>query len=222
MTVDQTPRLGLFRETDDEVVDQFDVNWGVVDSKAGVLQIADGSTPAVGSTFDGQIFSEATSGKSYIAKWNPNTASYDKRWLTYPWCIEVQMNSVSIPVGANVKVFDQIRSPGANVNSSVADFVGGKVVVPIDGIYSVDTSVFYNATGSNYCYSDLVINNDVSATVLEYSRDFMDMMSSKTVVNPCRIVYMKKGWTVGLRIGHQHSAAINCTATCTVSLVSPT
>lgn len=129
-----TDRLKLIVESDDEVVDQFEYNWPILDTYADSLWVDDGVTPPDSQLYEGCLVAEKTSGKLWMAHKDLSTGNFKKSWLAYPFQVVGNYYGAFDPIGTE-KVFTQ-DIPAQRVNSSFAtDFSGGKIKVPIDGIY---------------------------------------------------------------------------------------
>lgn len=134
MTRTTTPRLKLIEESDNEYIDQFEYNWPILDKYADSLSVADGVTPPDSDLYEGCFVSEQTSGKLWMAVKDPATGSFIKSWISYPFNTVGYYTGAFDPIGAE-KVFTQDIA-AQRVNSSFAtDYSGGKIKIPINGIY---------------------------------------------------------------------------------------
>jgi hypothetical protein len=162
---DLTPRIHLIKESDDEIIDPFAYNWPLVDAAVGAKMVAAGVTPPNSELFDGCIVSEATTGKSWIARAD-GAGGYTKKWLTYPWQLYGIATAVPIANSFSPSLYASlVYSAGQSINASAADVVSGQLVLPVDGIYELDLSVRWAAassTGSDRSAA-ISINSDISA-----------------------------------------------------------
>lgn len=134
MTRTTTPRLKLIEESDDEYIDQFEYNWPILDKYADSLFVNDGVTPPDSDLYEGCLVAEKTSGKLWMAVKDPTTGNFIKSWVSYPFNVVGFYSGAFDPSGAE-KVFTQ-DIVAQRVNSSFAtDFSGGRIKVPVDGIY---------------------------------------------------------------------------------------
>lgn len=134
MTRTNTDRLKLFIESDDEQVDQFEYNWPILDKYADSLLVDDGVTPPDSDLYEGCLVAEKTSGKLWMAMKDPATGNFAKSWISYPFNTVGYYSGPFDPISTQ-KVFssDQVAQ---RVNSTfAADYSGGKIKVPINGIY---------------------------------------------------------------------------------------
>lgn len=137
MALEYTPRLKLRKESDDELIDQFEQNWPILDLYANSLLVADGVTPPDDQLYDGCLVCERTSGKLWMAVANPaGPPLWLKSYISYPWGIGVERVVSPLTVALTDQGFTTVLSDN-QVNSSAADLVGGKLKIPINGIYSV-------------------------------------------------------------------------------------
>jgi hypothetical protein len=162
MAIEYTPRLKLRKESDDELIDQFEYNWPILDLYADSLQVADGVTPADSDLYEGCLVAERTSGKLWMAVANPaSPPQWLKSYISYPWGISVERVVNPFTVGLTDQTFSTIL-PDNQVNSSAADLVGGKVKIPINGIYSVHYRLGIPALGGRTLNSYLRVNGAVN------------------------------------------------------------
>ena len=156
----ETSRLKLSVESDDELIDQFEYNWPILDKYAGGLLVNDGVTPPDNELYEGCVVQEVTSGKMWMAMKDPNTGAFVKSWLIYPWSIAVNTGGVSIPVAAPgaTRGFTTLMTADC-INSSAADLNGsGHVKIPIDGIYTLNFVNHHVSDPDNAYCTYMVIN----------------------------------------------------------------
>ena len=155
MSITRSSRLKLYLESDEEIMDSFPLNWPIVDSAAGATAIADGSTPAATSVYNGQLFRESGTDKVWMALKDPNTGTYTKKWLIYPWKIQAIGSISAANSGTHSAYAFTTVEPTQCYNAGVGDINGsGRIVVPIDGIYDIHLSASFqaNATGFRSLY----------------------------------------------------------------------
>lgn len=132
MVRELTPNLKLIVESDDELVDQHEYNWTILDSKADMLIVADGVTPLDSDLWDGRIVAETTTGKVRIARAN-SAGSFDWQWLYYPFRMECTSTPALASSAFTERFFNGVDPTGINPTA----LVGGRAIVPISGIYSI-------------------------------------------------------------------------------------
>jgi len=180
MSKDLTPRLGLIKESDDEVIDPFAYNWPVIDTAVGARMVTGGTIPPTPETYDGLIVSESTTGKSWIARAD-GSGGYTRKWLHYPYQLFAQNTAVPIGSGAaSVLQGGLVYQAGQSINASAADVVNGALVAPLDGIYEINLSVRWavNANGAAYRSAAIAYNSVI--TVAEIIKNEANTPTSLT------------------------------------------
>lgn len=134
MARSSTDRLKLFIESDDELIDQFEYNWPILDKYSDSLLVDDGVTPPDSDLYEGCLVAEKTSGKLWMAVKDPSTGLFVKSWVSYPFNAVGYYNGPFDPIGGEKVFTGDIAAQ--RVNSTFAtDFSGGKMKVPVNGIY---------------------------------------------------------------------------------------
>jgi hypothetical protein len=138
MTKTYSSKMKLLSESDDELIDQFAYNWPILDTFAGGMIVADGTTPPDSELYHGALVREQTTGISWLAYRDPVSGTFTKKWLTYPWQAFGFTETVigaSHPHTFTATPVSHAPSYNSSVNSSAADFPGGRIQPPIPGIY---------------------------------------------------------------------------------------
>lgn len=196
MTRNKTSRMGLIKESPDELIDQWGYNWPILDAFSGVQLVDPGYSPPTSQLYDGAIVVEKNTDIIWMAKLNPDTGSFDKKWLVYPF-VAYCYGSISFTTGIVFKdlsttSWDATRSK--NFNGPV----GGKIVVPVNGVYSATGLASWDPydAGAREC---LISFNGAD----DYMRneDFHDCNhdTSRTVTKVTEYVYLKAGDKINLR-----------------------
>lgn len=221
MTKIQTPRLKLTKESDDEYIDPFPLNWPILDTYAGGLLVADGVTPADVNLYDGCIVTEQTSGKQWIAKQDPSTGVFTKSWLIYPWYAEVGTPSQavgSVPFTNTPYGFTNFWN-GVNTDAATC-LVGTYLVVPIAAIYELN----YSVRGNNPTNNDAVLSAHIS---LNSDQNYMwsetlEKWNGNYTVNSCqRMMRLSAGDKLNMNIWQSYGAPMAVSIVLQVGLVCP-
>jgi hypothetical protein len=117
-------------------MDQFAVNWPILDTKAGFIPVGAGVTPPDDQLYDGALVVEPTTGKAWIAYKNPSTGLFSKSWLIYPWIAQATIYQTINNSFTGTPVLFNSPIPGNSINWDQA-LPNGCIVVPIRGIYNI-------------------------------------------------------------------------------------
>jgi hypothetical protein len=220
MAQELTPRMKLIKESDDELIDQFEYNWPILDKYSDSQMVNDGATPVDSDLYEGCLVAERTSGKLWMAVVNPNPAPpvYVKSWISYPWSIGA--TKVEPWNNANTEQgFTGIIADG-QVNSSAADLVGGKINIPINGIYAIEYNLSVPNTGGRSFTSSLSFNGTPNfGTELVDSTSGIGITQLHWEGNMYLSASDKIGWS-SARFGGVTGLSI--TMRCYVSMICPT
>jgi|SRR6478609_934093 len=135
-------------------IEKINSNFDKVEKWGRVIWVNDGVIPATADLIEGSIVAEITSGKVWIAKKNVG-GTFDRKFIRYPWSMSAF--TTNFPVGTSgwaeygFQNFGggTFNGVGPPINSSAADIVGGRVVLPVKGLYSIRVNVNWapNNTG---------------------------------------------------------------------------
>lgn len=136
-----TQYLKLLKESDDELIDQFAVNWPILETAAGPTPVGAGVIPPDSELYHGKMIYEPSTGKYWVAYKNPTSAGFVQKWLAYPWMANAFRNAQSlINSTANTTIVTNATTASQNVNWTPVH----PIVTPVDGIYSVDYQATFN------------------------------------------------------------------------------
>lgn len=148
-----TPRLGLIKPAGSEAraVGPLNTNSDLADKFMPCILVNDGVTPPTGDLYDGALVKERTSGIVWEARKNGG-GTYDKVYVNYPLNFEgFKINTTVANNGyPNFTAIGIDTVTTANCkNTSAANMVSGKFVVPVKGIYTARFRASFggNATG---------------------------------------------------------------------------
>jgi hypothetical protein len=217
MSLSKTPRILLTKESDDELIDPFAVNWPILDTFAGGVWVANGSTPV--GVYDGMIVNEATSGISWIA--DLSSGSLVKQWLTYPWLASATKAAWAQGSSYGTGIPVPLDTPEGNgVTSYNWDkvLVNNQIKLPIAGIYSMTGTLrdMHQAAqgrmvGITWQGGNMSTQNNI----------IMDATPGWTYIQTCWIAPLSQDGLVGMDSWQSASAPGNADFTLTVELVNP-
>jgi len=216
-----TPRLKLTKESDDEYIDPFPLNWPILDTYAGGLLVADGVTPADVNLYDGCLVTEQTSGKQWIAKQDPSTGAFTKSWLIFPWYAEVgtpSLSVVSVPFTNTAYGFTTFWN-GVNTDAATA-LVATFLVVPIDAIYEL----VYSVRGSNPNSNDAPLSAHISVNSDQnylWSETLEKYNLNYTVNENQLLRKLKAGDKLNMNIWQSYGATMTVSIVLQASVVCP-
>jgi hypothetical protein len=142
-----TPRLGLYVPGFDDELDAERSNWDRLDNTmSGAIWVTPGTIPEDDLLYDGAMIAENGTGKVWRAQKN-SSGVYQKHWIKYPWMLQADIN-YTCPSGTTLNEngwghFEPIRS----INSDSSALVGGRVVVPVSGLYQICNIIRWSALG---------------------------------------------------------------------------
>lgn len=136
--MDYTSKLSLTKPADDDSLNACRENWDRLDrSFTGAIWVLPDVIPEDELLFDGALVAEIGTGKVWRAQRNATTGLFDRKWVKYPWTITATFvienwpNGVSdLPMSFTAVDQDQC------VNSSINDIFQGRILLPIDAIYT--------------------------------------------------------------------------------------
>jgi hypothetical protein len=193
--------MKLITESDDELIDQFEYNWPILDYYADSIIVNNGVTPPDSELYDGCLVAERTSGKLWMASRNLATGLFDKSWIVYPWTIESSKTFATNGSNNVLQGFPTLEAANC-VNAGAADIEAGTsyIIIPIAGIYAIWTTLHINGTGAaSKTYNNVVVMDTVGQSGTEM---IMDSISGQDAVAGWDGNYaMGAGTKVGFRIG---------------------
>jgi hypothetical protein len=222
VTKTQTPRIRLSKESDDEKVDQFADNWSILDSRAGELIVADGTTPADSALFDGQVVREATTGISWIAMKKPD-GTFTKKYLTYPWqaCANTTASIGSTTPGSYTHFGLDNWVSSFQVNSDSTALSGSQIQLPIAGLYTITLHARWPDPDSSDSYRSAAIRLNNFA-IANWNEDIQHT-NTNVVDNVCTQEYFAREPLefIGVLLWQNSGGPKDCSFTLTVELVTP-
>lgn len=220
MTKILTPRLKLTKESDDEYIDPFPLNWPILDTYAGGLLVADGVTPADVNLYNGCLVVEQTSGKQWIAKQDPNTGTFTKKWLVFPWFAEVGTASQAVGSSFSNPVEYLFTTFFNGINSSAASLVSNRLQVPIDAVYELH----YAVRGTPPNGTDAVMSAYISVNQdNNYIYSNTEEKNNNALTNNAgtRITKLKANDVLSLKLWQSYSAVMTVGLYLSASVVCP-
>ena len=152
-------RMGLTKPAGGEPrqVTAINNNSDLLDKFMPCILVNDGVTPPTGDLYDGALVKERNSGIIWEARKNGG-GTYDKVYVRYPFLLVAadtgnpnQSNGTTF-LGATAMTWQSGK------NSSAANISGGKVVIPIKGIYSVWCKTAFASNGAGDRSVSLEVN----------------------------------------------------------------
>lgn len=207
MTRNPSPRMRLIVESSDELIDQWGYNWPLLDDFAGVQLVGAGVMPPTSELWDGAIVAEKSTGIIWMAHLNANTGSYERKYLVYPWAAACSSGSFNIATGVTYKdvpltAHDSTREQNFNGPT------GNKIIVPVDGVYSVDGCISWASLGTGQRDMLLAFN---STDDFMRNEDLINAMStgSRDINRVSEFAYMKAGNSVTVRCWQNSGSSVN-------------
>lgn len=133
-----TNKLSLAKPALSEPLDALVPNWDRLDQNfSGAMWVLPGVIPADNLLSDGQLVAEIGNGKVWQAVKNTSTGNYDQEWIKYPWLAVADVTTNDFPDGiANHPWGYSALNSSRCINVTNDDLVGGRIVIPIKGIYT--------------------------------------------------------------------------------------
>ena len=141
-----TTRAGLIKPTtlEPRAVGPLNTNADRTDELLGAFLINDGASIPDAQAMDGMIVKEKTSGKVWVLQKNVG-GTFDRKYIRYPWSFSAFSSAIATGSGSwqNYGFLSYGGSSGPGgvgygpVNSSAADLVGTRLVLPVTGIYNL-------------------------------------------------------------------------------------
>lgn len=220
MTRTPSPRMRLIVESPDELIDQWGYNWPLLDNFAGVKLVAAGVMPPTSELWDGTIVAEKSTGIIWMAHLKPDTGTYERKYLVYPWSAACSNASFTIATGVSLKdvpltAHDSTREQNFNGPT------GNKIIAPVEGVYSVDGTISWTPLGVGQREMLLAFNS---------SNDFMrneDLLNAASTGNRdmsrvSEYAHMKAGDSVTMRCWQNAGSTIsNNIGYLNMELISP-
>lgn len=157
-----TSRMGLTKPAGSEArsVTPLNSNSDLLDKFMPCILVNDGVTPPTGDLYDGALVKERTSGIIWEARKNGG-GTYDKVYVRYPfhfvgYTADSNINNGTVFGEWGVSTFE------GGKNSSSANIVSNKFVVPLKGIYNVLWRYRWAPNGSNARACRMIINSSGS------------------------------------------------------------
>lgn len=224
-----TSRLGLVKPQpatgEPVLVEDLNDNSEILDKWAGAIWVNPGVTPSTAELFDGAIVAERTSGKVWLAQKNGG-GTFDKRWIRFPWqftgftASTAQSNGIWQERG--IQNFGGGSLIGAGpVNSSAADLVATRVVVPIKGIYSVRFHIDFASNNNNTRAA--CINFNASPAALDNNTGFVTAaaQSAQTMFSVVCQELLPAGTELALNLFQNSGGSLNVGFQVFITLIAP-
>lgn len=163
-----TPKLSLTAPSIDDEVSALRENWARLDEAyAGSIVVNPGVVPDDSVLYDGCIVAERTTGIVWRAQRNV-TGAFEKKYIRYPWSVSIAQGINNCPNQAAVWKPWGYDTYESGWNSSAADLVNYRVVIPFTGFYVGRDMVTWKSTPSAH-YAHTLWRNDNNGTAPTYN-----------------------------------------------------
>jgi len=216
-----TPKLGLTVHSMDDELDAQVPNWERLDTSfAGAIWVTPGTIPDNTILYDGALVAERETGKVWRAEKNV-LGNFEQKWIKYPWMIMAVRTGSSFPTGVSdheMGFSDVVQY--MCVNSSAADLLETRIVVPIDAIYAIRIWCQWGGLGgyrSLKLYTELAVDTSNTESIVgswphfPYPQNYINLTRK-----------LQKGWRVCAGLWHNSGTDnINYDLRMEVAVVTP-